>query len=419
MDVGARSSRLSTDDAKGNFSAALLLPLALFVFFSSLRAPHFKNYLMTGIIILALALTHPRQYLVMITGLYAVLGLRWLIKPSKRQFRRVLPVGLAILPSMLVPLWQYSAHLQDQITPDLLSELGGVASIKQQIIEPGMLFFHPFVILALVLSLVAVIRLRRSLAAQYIIATVGVMLLLSYIPPIFNIILRVFGSYFGIHFVFELFFILPIGLILGLAISCGHDWIAKRLHLDSLISNSVIAAGFVAAALVLLIEPFPIVQSARDQIDALNQIQTVRDIRPFDEQLLDCLSALPVTGSKVVYLTSNRIASYVIESVPHAFVTGGREQGNPALAGTTRFFDNQHVPWLDADDITFLQKYDVAYIVLSADSSRIPQLILQPERFEQVDSAAGYMIFGVRRPSQLCRSPRHAFCRYEQVVSGG
>ncbi|MBI1282397.1 MAG: hypothetical protein GC179_30000 [Anaerolineaceae bacterium] len=380
------------------FSAALLLPLTLFVFFSCIRLPRFRNYLMMGIMILALALTHPRQYLVMLTALYAVLGLRLLVNPSKVQLQRLVILGLAILPSLIVPFWQYSAHLQTQITPDLVSDLPGVASISQQIIEPSMLLFHPFVILALIFSVVAVIRLRRSLAAQYIVATVGIMLLLSYVTPIFNIILRVFGSYFGIHFVFELFFILPIGLILGIAISFGLDWLTKRVRLHPLTLKSFTAVGFMAAALILLIEPFPIVQSARDQIDGLNQQQAIRDIRPFDEQLLTHLSALPVSGDKTVYLTSNRIASYVAESVPYAFTTGGREQNNPAYAGTTRFYDDGRTPWLDAGDIAFLQKYDVSYIVLNADNTRLPQLQLQPERFERVDSVSGYVIFAVRKP---------------------
>jgi len=380
------------------FSAALLLPLTLFVFFSCIRVPRLSHYLMMGIMILALALTHPRQYLVIFSGLYAVLGLRWLVKPSKRELRRFVTLGLAMLPSLIVPFWQYSSHLQTQITPDLVNDLPGVASISQQIIEPSMLLFHPFVILALLLSVVAVVRLRRSLAAQYIVATVAVMLVLSYVTPIFNIILRVFGSYFGIHFVFELFFIVPIGLILGIAISFGLDWLTTRMRLHSLMTKSFVAAAFVVVALVMLVEPFPIPLSARDQIEALNQQQAIRDIQPFDEQLLTRLAALPVTGNHINFLTSNRIASYVIESVPQAFVTGGREQGNPAFAGTSRFFDDEHVPFLDAEDITFLQTYNVDYIVVSADSTRIPQMMLQPERFEKVDSVAGYVIFAVQKP---------------------
>jgi tetratricopeptide (TPR) repeat protein len=380
------------------FSTALLLPMTLFAFFSSLRAPQMRHYMMTGMLILALALTHPRQFLVIFTALYGILGLRWLMQPSKRKLRRTVALGLSLLPAFAVPLWQFSSHLQTQITPDLIPDLAGAASISQQVIEPSMLLFHPFVILALMLSVVAVIRLRRSLAAQYVVATVVIMLVLSYVPPIFNMISRVMGSYYGIHFVFELFYIFPIGLILGIAISYGHEWITTRMRLRGMISNVVVTACFVVAGLVLLIEPFPIVRSARDQIEALNEMQAIRDIRPFEEVLLARLSSLPITGKRVVYLTSNRIANFVIEGVPNAIVTGGRNQNNAAYAGSSRFFDAQHAPLLDDQDVAFLKQYDVSYIVLNADNSRIPQLKLQPERFEWMGATAGYAIFGVRKP---------------------
>ncbi len=273
------------------FSAALLLPLTLFVFFSSLRRPSLRSHLITGIVVLALALTHPRQYLVMLTGLYAILGLRWMMRPSKRRFLRLLPLALVILPSLMVPFLQYSDHLQTQITSDIVSDLPGAVSISQQVIEPAMLLFHPFVVLTLAFSVFAIIRLRRSLSAQYIVATVVVMLVLSYVTPIYNLILLVMNSYFGLHFVFELFFMLPIGLVLGLAITTAYDGLVQRTHLHRAVTSGFITALFVVVPLIMLIEPFPIPTSARDQLNAANQMQTIKDIRPFDEHLLTRLSS--------------------------------------------------------------------------------------------------------------------------------
>lgn len=98
--------------------------------------------------------------------------------------------------------------------------------------------------------------------------------------------------------------------------------------------------------------------------------------------MLASLYDLPVEENKVAYLISNRVANYVIESIPNAFVTGGRAESNPAYGGSSRFFDASNAPWLDANDIEFLQTYDVDYLVLPADNTRIPQMLLQPERFE-------------------------------------
>lgn len=384
------------------FSTTLLLPLTLFVFLSCLRLPRVRNILITTIVVMALALIHPRQLLVVLTLLFALLGLRWLVRPSVRQFRQSLLLGLAIAPALLVPFWQYSSHLETTITSDAISEIGGVATISQTVIEPNMLLFHPFVILAVLLSAVAMLRVRRSLAAQYTVAAMVVMLTLSFVPPLFNLLLHVLGSYYGIHYIFELFYILPIGLILGIAISYAYDWLARRVHLQRVVAQGFVTAAFVAAVLVLLVEPFPIAASARDQIYALNQIQAVRDIQPFDELLLTRLTTLPVTGDKAVYLTDNRIASYVVESVPYAFVTGGRKPDNATYVGSTRFYydtnDDQNAPWIDSADIAFLQKYDVSFIVLPATNPRVPQMRLQPERFEEIDTVAGNVIFGVRKP---------------------
>ncbi|MCC6895087.1 MAG: hypothetical protein IT321_19860 [Anaerolineae bacterium] len=384
------------------YSTALFLPLVLFAFFTALRLPRRRYILLLTVMTFALALTHPRQLLVALTVMCAVLGLRVLVRPSMRELRRSVILGLAILPALAVPLWQFSNHLETTVTADAISEIGGVASISQAIIAPDMLLFHPFVVLALAFTVVAVLRVRRSLAAQYAVAAAVVMLVLSYVPPIFNLLLHVLGSYFGIHYVFELFYILPIGLVLGVAINFAVDWLVKHIRLHRPVLQGFVSVGFAAAAFITLTEPFPLTNSARDQLNALNQIQAVRDIQPFDQQLLMRLAALPVTGDKVVYLTDNRIASFVIESVPYAFVTGGRKQDNRSYAGSSRFFDTDeddlNAPWLDSADIAFLQAYDVSTIVLPATNPRVPQIRLQPERFEPVDTVAGYEIFSVKKP---------------------
>lgn len=380
-------------DTLRTFSTALLMPLVLFAFFTSLRAPSLRHDLLTGVTLFALALTHPRQFLALLTGLYAILALSWLLRPSRARLRRTVLLGVVLLPALGVPAWQYTANLRAALRPTILTELSATVTSTQTIIEPSGLLFQPLVTLALILSAAAILRLRRSLAAQYIVATILVLLVVAYVPPVFNSVLRIFGSYFGLHYVLELFYIVPFGLILAVAIAFLHDQLTQRLHFRVFGSNWSIALIFAAAAGLLLFEPFPLPLTARDQLAEAADDQAIRDIRPFDALLLERLRTLPVTGDKVVYLTANRISNYIIESVPNAFLVGGRPETNAAYDGATRFFEASDAPWLDAADVAFLQTYPVDYLVVSADNTRVPQLLLQPERFIWVDTVAGYLIF--------------------------
>ena len=389
------------------FSTALLMPLVLFVFFGCLRTPALRYYLLVSVVMLALALTHPRQYLAMLTALGAALGIGVLITPSKARFRTTLILGFMLLPSLLVPIWQYASHLGTAVEGDVVGEVAAAVNISTHILSPQELLFNPLIALAMLLAVLSILRLRRSQAAQFIFATSLAMFTISYIPPIFNAIRQILGSYFGLHYVLELLYIVPYGLIFGISVSLLQDWLSRRLRYTASIGNWLIAVGFVGIVLVSLIEPFPLQKSARDQLNAAHEIQLFRDIRPFDELLLNRLSTLAVTQDKVVYLTSNRIGSYVIESVQNSFITGGRSGSNPAFAGSSRFFDARTAPWLDAEDIEFLETYAVDYLVLSADNTRLPQLLLQPERFEWIDSTAGYIILQVREIGPVTEADRY------------
>ena len=416
------------------FSNGLMLPLAVFAFVTCLREERRRFDLLLLIVALALALSHPRQFLAVFAGLYAILALRAIVMPSRAALCRTLILGAVLLPSLIVPLYQYGRMIAGVIvptaptapaaavtaTPAAPNSLEGTTRLDLfgrdlgLMVDPAQLLFHPFVLPALILSLAAAFRLRHSLTAQVTFAASLTMIALSFVPPLFELILRLLNPYFGLRFVLELFYLLPIGLILGIATSAAVDYVSKR---RASASGWLIGAGFAAVVALLLFEPLPVRSSARDQIDARNDVQALRDIQPFDAALLDRLQALPVTDDRVVYLTPNRIANYVVESVPNAFVTGGRSLANAAYAGSTRFFDAQNAPWLDSDDIAFLQAYDVRYLVLPAGSTRVPQILLQPERFTWIDTVAGYLIFAVQ-PDLIVSPLDDLFARMNATYAG-
>jgi hypothetical protein len=160
-------------------------------------------------------------------------------------------------------------------------------------------------------------------------------------------------------------------------------------------------AAFVLLA--LLFEPFPIPASARDQIRASNQMQATRDMHPADAMLVAALQDLLPHDRRSVLLTPDRVASFITESIPYTFVTGGRDSSNAAAPATQRFFTESEPvsPWLDRNDIQLMQQWDVTHVVVEADDLRLPLLMLQPERFEEIGTVAGFYVFRVVNPGAV------------------
>ena len=189
--------------------------------------------------------------------------------------------------------------------------------------------------------------------------------------------------------------VVPVALAWG----CGLDALLRGLGRLGVIRQTglwwMVAGLLVAAILLLYLEPVPIPASGRDQIRAVNQVQSLRDIHPADEQLLAALAAVVPPDRRSTVLTANRVANYVAESVPRALVVGGRGDHLPFAA---RFFTEGRpaAPWLDAVDLAFIREWEVTHIVVEADDTRLPQLWLQPDRFTYRGGAAGYLIFEVQ-----------------------
>lgn len=379
-------------------ATALVTPLALLAAFAYLRRPSGRGLILIVLIGLALASLHPRQIVIFLYSAGGTALLWWLAGPTWARFRQMILFGGALTLLLGLPLLQRLQRPLRGAATRLLETSndprGGYLMLENLplvgdsfIVSPATVFYHPLIVIVVVLGLLAAWRWRRGPAAQYVSATTVITLLLLFTPGLTPIFTRLVSSVLAPGIVLGL----PVALVLGGAV----DWLLRRgRHEWPQTVGALIAA---VALLALLIEPIPIPASARDQIRASNLLQAQRDINPWDEALIATLNDILPRGERSVILAPEPGANFIVESVPNTFITGGRASSNVAASGSRRFFtaSDPPAPWLDAVDIDYLNEWGVTHIVARADDTRLPQLLLGPDRFEHLADTAGFRIFRV------------------------
>ncbi len=431
------------------FSRALMLPLALFAGLSYLGTLRLRDLSLVFLAGMALAILHPQQSVIFLVSIGATTGLWWLAQPTRIRFGRALALAGALAITLLLPYFQrantftatrYTESVTQSIEtededpryapPAYLLTLDVPLIGTTYIMPPSLIFYHPVVVGATVLGFIAGVGWRRSEAAQYVFGSTAITLLLLFVPGVTASFARVVtlpalpGLIFGV----------PMALIWGLTVDAGMcrawKWLdARRVNptrtsfgrLAGRPDNAPLlvrvqgstAIVLIAVIALLLLEPISIPASARDQIRASNELQSLRTMHSTDQQLLDSLLAHLPADQTSVLITPNPVANYIVESVPGTIVTGGRwGHGNKwAFDGTLRFFgdraplyDGIRAPWLDTLDLDLMTEFGVTHLVVEADDTRLPQLRLQPERFELLDTPAGYWVFRVLLPIQPDRT---------------
>ncbi|MBL8165554.1 MAG: hypothetical protein JNJ61_26460, partial [Anaerolineae bacterium] len=268
---------------------------------------------------------------------------------------------------------------------------GFTAAAGTYIRDPAAVFYHAVIVLGTALALLWLVRVRRSLAAQYLVSTTLIVLIVSFTPGLTALVNR-FLSSLGL---FTLTYMLPVPLALGLSLDAVLDGLERR-GVRRTWSHSLAALLIAATFALLIYEPLPIPGSARDQIRAFNAAQESERLPAAHIELAVALrELLPSTGHTVVAVPPG-VTNAVIEMVPGAFVTGGRRGRDQATNADARFYTLLGAaPWLDDADLRFLAEYDVRYMVLNADDTRLPQIAMQPERFAFERAVGGYSIYRV------------------------
>lgn len=382
-------------------STALVTPLALMTVLAYLRGGSWRLTVIIVLIGLALASLHPRQIVIFLYSAGGIAFIWWLAQPTRARLTRagmllILLVSLLVLPALqriqrpvvASETVQVDAPADDEDSTDPRGEyliLENLPLLRTSfIVSPTTVFYHPFVAVVIVLGLAAGIAWRRSLAAQVAFASTVLTLLLLFTPGLTPIFTRFVSSVLAPGVIFGL----PVALILG----CAVDFVLRGRLL-----RTIGAALLLGVMLALLIEPFPIPASARDQIRASNLLQSTRDIRPWDQALLAALAEALPDDRRSIILSPEPGANFIIESLPRTFITGGRASRNLAAEGSRRFFSQTPpaVPWFDSVDLAFLRQWGVTHIVVEMDDTRLAQLSMQPERFDRLGSAAGFVLFRV------------------------
>lgn len=388
------------------------LPLALLAGMAYLRTFQRHDLLLILLGGVALATMHPFPIIIFLLALGGTLAMIILwriigrdgIHPvsAARDLRaRFLPLLAVFALLLLLPAAQRFARVglgeaDNLVTASSAAGASGLpygfmAAAGTYIRDPATVFYHPIIAVGAGLALLWVTRVRRSLAAQYLVSATLIVLIVSFTPGLTALVNGLLSS-LGL---FTLTYLLPVPLALGLSLDAALDWLerrgARRAWLHSL------AALLIAAAFALLIyEPLPIPASARDQIRAFNAAQESERLPAAHIELAAALRALlPQTGYTVVAVPPGA-TNAVIEMVPGAFVTGGRRGRDQATNADARFYTLLgRAPWLDEADLRFLSEYDVRYVALNADDTRLPQIAMQPERFAFERAVGGYSIYRV------------------------
>ncbi|MCB9451249.1 MAG: hypothetical protein H6672_07400 [Anaerolineaceae bacterium] len=402
-------------------SITFMLPLGLLAGLSYLKSVSRRGLFLTLLMGLALAIMHPFQATIFAVSMGATGALIMLAHPSRKTIRMILPLFAVLLVVLSLPVVQRlnrsGLSAVDSFADD--SETGdtGQSAIAAHgfllveglplvgdtyIMQPDMVFYHPVILVAVVLGLLFGWGWRRNLAAQYLFAVTAAGLIIFFVPGVTELYVKV-ASWVGIQ---TTVFLLPVVLAYGLSI----DRVFRVITTRKPGWEHPLAAGaaLVSALLlvVLLYEPFPLAASPRDQINAYNEIQGLRRERPEQAVLIEYLRTVLSPDTRAVILSPYETANIIVEDIFNTLTTGGRASRNTAAAGDKRFFTLSDIPapWLDTADLDYLQKWGVTHIVLRASDTRLPQLRLQPERFPFLGEVAGYEVFAVEQ-AQLEPTP--------------
>lgn len=415
------------------FSITVMLPLALLLLLAYLRRPTARLFVLVALVAGALAILHPRQ-IIYFSLLTAACSILWFISsPTRSKVGALAGLALLTLTLLLLPSWQY-------FVPDTLSNLLGQQTTSPFPLEPASkafapslqteptiseivnlpattagsmsIFYHPLLVGIAIVGLLIGVRWRRDLLALYVVSATVTTLLFVYTPGWSDLIVRTFAdSNYGASLLAWAVVMLPVGPAIGLAI----EVIVRPLgHYGTWFGT--LSVGLVIG--LVLIEPFPIPASARDQLRSANALQMLRDRPTFDTVLLNALVHTLPTDPITTVLTSNAVSGGVNEVIPNTLIVTGRNTNQDLVYERGLRFYDPAVPWLDQLDLELINELDITYLVVAVTDSRLTQIELDPARFTRLTEAAGYRVYRVLAPVAV-DSIDERFGRMNELLMAG
>jgi tetratricopeptide (TPR) repeat protein len=383
------------------FSTAIMTPLTLLIGLSFLKSPQKSKALVLLVALIAVAFLHSRQIVMMAVLLSLAAALLTLRTRKKQLYASLVTVAL-ILAALAVPLLQRQSLVQRTesagvsmggLPVDAEGELGDdvMAVVVSGDIPADRIFYHPIILVALVLGIGGVILGPRRLETQFIGVVCVAVLAVFFAPGVSQLFMKLVTPRVAPGFIL----MLPLGLIFG----TFFDSVLRRIPLRSDWRFGLGAAITMALVGVFFFEPIPITASGKDQLVAMHTLQADRRQLAADRALVARFNAEigPLPGPAVV-MAPNRINSYIVEDVAYTLMIGGRSNENPVQAEQyMRFYmqGRSAAPFLGTGDFDLLQRHDTRYVVMQADDVRLPMLLMQPQRFEKLFAESGYTVFAV------------------------
>lgn len=384
------------------FSTGIMLPLGLMMGLAFLKAPQKGKAFVLLLLVVATAFLHSRQ-IVMISVLFGLIALLLLLRERKRQqVYSSMIVGVLLVSALAIPLIQRQFLVErtqlagtsmgglpvevddsDSRTVDLV----GVSTLE---VKPEQIFYHPLVTVGFVLGLLLFFTGPRRFENQFIVAVCVGLAVLFWMPGISRIFVMAVTPRVAPGFVL----MLPLGMIFGTV----ADTVMGFVQLKP-VGRFQLGVGILLLVLVgVFFEPIPMRASGKDQLAAIHALQSDRRQLAADAALIERFNAEIQLDSLTVILAPNRIDNYVVEQIPYTYVMGGRANENRAFAAQVQRFYMQDVlavPFLDTDDLALLQQHAAQYVIVHADDSRLPMILMQPHRFKPLFVESGYSVFAV------------------------
>jgi hypothetical protein len=406
-------------------SLTLMLPLALLCGFAYLRSAERRDIAPVALTTVALALMHPVQFMILAISLGAVGFAHWLGSPTRLALKKLAPLVLILVFTMGLPYLQRTIRIEGRteevltvVRPDTITNPNSMANLYFKVLpelpligetyvrDPQAVFYHPAITFAVIIALLYGLRWRSGLARQYVFAVTLVALLLFFTPGLTRLFDRIVSSVGTL----TAMFLLPVALSYGLAVRDGLHWFKSKWshQFSERYALWIVSGGAIGVMLLLLLEPFPISASARDQLNAFNAIQEAQRMHPSQAAASALLVAGIPAGEISIVAAPQDMSGFVVEDSPDTVITGGRRDANRASAANNRFFSDgdSQSPWLDAGDVDFLKQWGVTHILALTDWTRLAQVHLQPERFEELGTVSGYVLYRIAIPLTVDETDR-------------
>ncbi|MEO8393991.1 MAG: hypothetical protein ABI700_13460, partial [Chloroflexota bacterium] len=403
-------------------SFAVLLPFALFAWIAYLRQRLWRWLFLSCLSLIALAVVHPRADLLFIL-LVATSGCITLVSRRKQRINKRALLILSVVPllGMLMGVFLLRTRLPDffstntetlSCTPSTLPVVDMKIVHIFELPGIGLTYFLipniPAVVVIFVCSISLAVAWRHQIAGTFFLSPSIILAAFILSPPLIHIAAKLLSlnlligdpcqlnNIFVSNLLDNLLGASVVNIVTPVLIGCSlwgllsHlQWLKQHVS----IIYPVVTVGFL---FLTIFEPIPIPESARDQVQAMQDTLAHLAVLPADVRFADDIQRFVDTGHVQIILAPQAVAGTVIEQVPNALVV--TEAPGIYQAQANRFFTvNEPIaPFLDALDIAFFREVNVGYVIVRLFDTRYPQLLLDTERFEPLYSAYGYALFRVK-----------------------